>query len=174
MSKWNEKEMGHLRAILNEHGAQSVYEMARLAHKKLKRRSVTAIAHKLREIISEREFIGDSVELEGQIFPAKVVSGYVVITVNQFTEKPAHIWLWEHHNGKVPKGFHVHHINGNRVDNRIENLALMSADDHIALHHSGRPPETFTLFCFLHDLGLWEDYLSYRKNAINLVESLRT
>ena len=29
----------------------------------------------------------------------------------------------------------VHHTNGNRLDNRIENLSVMSARDHARLHH---------------------------------------
>lgn len=32
----------------------------------------------------------------------------------------------------------VHHINENRADNRIENLALMNIGDHISHHHSGK------------------------------------
>jgi hypothetical protein len=29
---------------------------------------------------------------------------------------------------------HVHHINGNRTDNRLENLELLSASEHHRLH----------------------------------------
>lgn len=39
---------------------------------------------------------------------------------------------WLGHN--LPKGSVVHHINGNRADNRIENLALMSNHAHSILH----------------------------------------
>ena len=28
----------------------------------------------------------------------------------------------------------VHHINGNKLDNRIENLAVLSREEHAAIH----------------------------------------
>jgi hypothetical protein len=31
----------------------------------------------------------------------------------------------------------VHHINGNKRDDRIENLKVMNYQDHISLHHAG-------------------------------------
>jgi hypothetical protein len=45
-----------------------------------------------------------------------------------------HRRVWEQHNGPLPEGFVVHHINGNRKDNRIENLQAMRRTDHVALH----------------------------------------
>lgn len=44
----------------------------------------------------------------------------------------------------------VHHINGDPRDNRIENLQVMTAQEHGRLHHAGKPgrrqsPETRAL-----------------------------
>lgn len=164
--RWTGREIGHLKMLLETGGSHSVYDMARKAHQTIKRRSVNAIAHKIRELISEREFTGDSIALEGKIFPAKVVSGYIIITLPDEIRVPAHIYLWEKHYGHVPKGYHVHHRNDKRTDNRIQNLTLMSAEDHIKYHTSGRPSETSCLFWFLQKKGLWSDYLSYRDKII--------
>jgi len=49
-----------------------------------------------------------------------------------------HRAVWEHHNGPVPSGHHVHHINGDTADNRIENLACMPAMQHHAEHSEDR------------------------------------
>lgn len=49
-----------------------------------------------------------------------------------------HRAVWMHHNGEIPDGFHVHHIDGNPKNNEIGNLALMSARDH-SLHHKAHP-----------------------------------
>ena len=38
--------------------------------------------------------------------------------------KPEHLVVWERNFGKKPKGAVIHHINGIKDDNRIENLML--------------------------------------------------
>lgn len=46
-----------------------------------------------------------------------------------------HRMLMEQHLGrKLLRSEHVHHKNGNREDNRIENLEVLSASDHLRLH----------------------------------------
>lgn len=35
---------------------------------------------------------------------------------------------------KLQKGEHVHHINGDKLDNRPENLMVLSASEHVKLH----------------------------------------
>ena len=45
-----------------------------------------------------------------------------------------HRGCWEAHNGPVPGGSVVHHINADTLDNAIGNLACMSLGAHSALH----------------------------------------
>ncbi len=52
--------------------------------------------------------------------------------------KRLHVAVWKYHNGEVPKGFHVHHIDGNRANNQIENLQLIDAGVHSSMHSSSR------------------------------------
>jgi len=46
--------------------------------------------------------------------------------------------IWEFHNGEVPDGHHVHHINGDPLDNRIENLQCLPAGAHFKEHTQDR------------------------------------
>ena len=41
-----------------------------------------------------------------------------------------HDVVWEQFNGKKPKGFQIDHINGNILDNRIENLQAVTKEQN--------------------------------------------
>lgn len=45
-----------------------------------------------------------------------------------------HVYIWQKHNGPVPKGYHVHHKDENKDNNDISNLELLKAYDHLQLH----------------------------------------
>lgn len=54
----------------------------------------------------------------------------------QHNGKRLHRTVWEHYNGKIPKGFHVHHKDGNASNNKIGNLLLLSSFEHLSTHAS--------------------------------------
>lgn len=47
--------------------------------------------------------------------------------------------VWMEHNGPIPKGYHIHHKNGNKLDDCIDNLVCLSAAEHNRLHAKDRP-----------------------------------
>jgi hypothetical protein len=45
-----------------------------------------------------------------------------------------HVLVWEAHHGPVPPGRELHHVNGNKLDNRIENLQSVTRLEHKRIH----------------------------------------
>lgn len=43
-------------------------------------------------------------------------------------------WVWEQHHGPIPEGHHIHHINNDPFDDRIENLECVEGGYHITRH----------------------------------------
>lgn len=49
--------------------------------------------------------------------------------------KGLHVAIWEHHhNEEVPKGFHVHHLDGDTFNNDISNLGVVCEKKHLSYH----------------------------------------
>ena len=71
---------------------------------------------------------------------AVVVNGYYTITSRKEGNYGVrlHKLIWEKFNNcSVPKGYVIHHKNGNKLDNCILNLQLLSKSEHTILHHTG-------------------------------------
>ena len=47
-----------------------------------------------------------------------------------------HRAVWEYHNGEIPSGYHVHHMDGDRSNNDIANLTLIEGHEHLSEHMS--------------------------------------
>ena len=45
-----------------------------------------------------------------------------------------HRAVWEYYNGKIPKGYQIHHKDHNIDNNNIENLECLSAREHLSKH----------------------------------------
>lgn len=56
-------------------------------------------------------------------------SGYVQRIVCR-KQIPEHRLIWEKYHGAIPQGWVIHHLNGIKTDNRIENLAAMPRKQH--------------------------------------------
>lgn len=54
----------------------------------------------------------------------------------KYKDGPAHFavhrLIWIYHNGAIPEGIKINHLNGDKYDNRIENLALITVSQAAA------------------------------------------
>ena len=57
-------------------------------------------------------------------------SGYYMIYVKG-CQQLEHRYVWTKANGDIPEGMQIHHKNSNKLDNRIENLELISRADNM-------------------------------------------
>jgi len=46
-------------------------------------------------------------------------------------------FIWFKNNGKIPRGYIIHHIDGNTMNDDINNLALLTRKAHFEIHNIG-------------------------------------
>lgn len=43
-------------------------------------------------------------------------------------------WVWERANGPIPEGCIIHHIDGDKTNDALDNLRLMASKEHLTFH----------------------------------------
>lgn len=68
--------------------------------------------------------------------PARYLNAIGYVRLRWLVGVASYVEVYEHRlNAGLPaKHLHVHHVNGNKADNRPENLRVMTATDHMTLH----------------------------------------
>lgn len=81
-------------------------------------------------IVQRKKGPGKSKPVGSVYLPAKNSMGYRVVGVDGKTHK-LHRLVWQAFNGPIPEGVDIDHVNGQKPDNRLENLRLASRADNL-------------------------------------------
>jgi hypothetical protein len=60
--------------------------------------------------------------------------GYVVVNLGNGKLERLHRLIWQSVYGPIPKGYEIHHRDGNKMNNEIANLSLLKHGDHTSFH----------------------------------------
>ena len=72
--------------------------------------------------------------MEYKGYKLRKAMGYWVLCLNLSKTIYLHRYVWEEVNGPIPEGMLIHHVDGDKLNNEIENLELVSHKDHRRIH----------------------------------------
>ena len=80
-------------------------------------------------------YIKDKAFVDGiQFCKDKQTGYYLSSTIENGLRVRLHRYIWEKFNGKIPKGYDIHHIDKNKDNNNIENLQMLTIHEHQMIH----------------------------------------
>jgi len=126
--KISEAKRGMVSVFLGKHHSEETKEKLRKARigKHLSEETKRKISEKAKMKIREKNH-----NWKGGV---KMEDGYRCILIGKKKYIREHRLIWLRANGEIPKGMIIHHINKNKLDNRIENLQMMTQSKHVILH----------------------------------------
>lgn len=80
------------------------------------------------------------VYFNGMKFTRDENTGYYLNSTNRIR---LHRYVWEQTHGKIPKGYHIHHIDGDKSNNDISNLMMLTPTEHLSYHGNKRANENY-------------------------------
>ena len=75
----------------------------------------------------------DKQYIDGYLINFSSGSGYPTIWINN-KNTLVHRYVWKKHNGEIPKGYIIHHLDENKNNFNIENLEIMARCEHSRQH----------------------------------------
>ena len=87
---------------------------------------------------------GDAAKCDGYSFRRDKKTGYYLSSRKIGKARMRlHVYVWSSHNGAVPQGWYVHHVDENKSNNDISNLVLMTKNAHSKLHTQERAESNY-------------------------------
>ena len=62
-------------------------------------------------------------------------TGYYRLTKSRKVNISLHRYVWEKEVGKIPSGYDIHHIDGDKTNNDVKNLECLSKAEHTSKHN---------------------------------------
>ena len=105
------------------------------------------------------------IEFDGLVWKT-ILNGYPARIIKEGGKNVAvllHRYVWEKKNGKIKKGHHIHHIDGDKMHYSIENLVELSPSTHATVHcPQKRKVNEHPLAVFRNEMGVSQEWLAER------------